>query len=146
MFFLGEYTHSIDEKGRLTIPARFREALGTGSVITRGFDKNLMIYTAEAFAQVVAKARALSPTVSDNRDLLRMLFSNACEIEFDKIGRIVIPPYLRQYAGLGGEVAVVGTGLNIEVWSREAWDGQLAAMNDPEANARRFAALDLATG
>ncbi len=146
MFFLGEYTHSIDEKGRLTIPVKFRDLLGPGSVITRGFDSNLMIYTAEAFAQIGTKAIALSPTVQDNRALLRLIFSSASEIELDKTGRIVIPPFLRQYAGLNGDVTFVGTGLNIEVWSKEGWDQQLNAMNDPDVNARRFATLDLGAG
>lgn len=142
--FMGEYTHAIDEKGRLTIPAKFREQLAKGAVITRGFDKNLLIYTAEAFAGLTARARTLSPTDPTHRALLRLSFSGASEVEPDKQGRILVPPFLRQYAELDGECQIVGVGEYIEVWSRAGWEAQLQVINDPALNAQRFAATNLA--
>ena len=142
--FMGEYNHALDEKGRLTIPARFREALAQGAVITRGYERYLLIYTAEAFAALTARARTLSPTDPDHRALLRLAFSGASEAEPDKQGRILLPAFLREYAVLDSECVIVGVGDYIEVWSRAGWDEQLAVINDPGLNARRFAGMNLA--
>ncbi len=142
--FMGEYTHAIDDKGRLTIPARFREALAQGAVVTRGFEKYLLVYTAEAFANLTARARTLTPTDPNHRLLLRLAFSGAGEAEPDKQGRILVPPFLRDYAELTGECVIVGVGEYIEVWSRAGWDAQLQVINDPALNAQRFAGMNLA--
>jgi MraZ protein len=142
--FMGEYTHAVDDKGRLTIPAKFRDELEEGAVITRGFEKYLLIYTAEAFSGLTARTRALTPTDPDHRALLRLAFSGASEAEPDKQGRILIPPFLRTYAELDGECVIVGVGDYIEVWSRAGWDEQLKTINDPALNAQRFAAMNLA--
>ncbi len=142
--FMGEYAHAIDDKGRLTIPARFRDSLGQGAVVTRGFDKNLILYTVEAFRNLSTRTRALSPTDPTHRALLRMAFSSASEAEPDKQGRILIPPFLREYAELVDECVVVGVGDYIEVWSRAAWAAQLETINDPALNAQRFAGMNLA--
>ncbi|MGH2523526.1 MAG: division/cell wall cluster transcriptional repressor MraZ [Anaerolineales bacterium] len=144
--FLGEFTHAIDDKGRLTVPAKFRHELEEGAVFTRGYEKCLLIYTAENFRRLSARAESLSPTDPENRALLRFAFSGASEMAPDKQGRILIPPFLRDYAGLDGECVIVGVGQYVEVWSKESWAEQLKQLNDPDANARRFAALDLATG
>lgn len=146
MFFLGEYTHAIDDKGRLTVPVKYRDAFVEGAVVTRGYDRNLSLYTSSVFDQIAAKARGFSPTVPQNRELMRMLFAGASSSRLDKTGRIAIPGYLREYAGLDGEVVIAGVGGHLEVWSQAGWVEQLHALNDPEANARRFGALDLATG
>ena len=143
--FLGEFTHAIDDKGRLTIPAKFREELSNGAFMTRGFEKYLLIYTAEAFSRLTMRAKTLSPTDPENRALLRLAFSGASEAALDKQGRIHIPPFLRAYADLNGECVIVGVGDYIEVWSKSDWDEQLKIVNDPVINARRFAALDLST-
>lgn len=142
--FMGEYTHAIDDKGRLTIPARFREALAPGAVLTRGYERYLMLYTAEAFAALTARARTLTPTDPNHRALLRLAFSGASEAEPDKQGRVLIPPFLREYAGLEGECVVVGVGDYIEIWSKAGWDDQLKLINDPALNAQRFAGMNLA--
>lgn len=142
--FLGEFTHAIDEKGRLTIPVKFREALAPGAVITRGYERYLLIYTAEAFGVLTARARTFSPTDPDHRALLRLAFSGASEVEPDKHGRLLLPGFLRDYAGLEGECVIVGVGDYIEVWSRAGWDEQLKVINDPALNARRFATMNLA--
>ncbi len=144
--FMGEFTHSIDDKGRLTIPARFREDLAYGAVLTRGYDKDLLLYTAEAFKRITARAETLSPTDPEHRALLRLTFSGASEIVPDRQGRILVPPYLREYAGLENECVIVGVGNSIEIWSRDGWAQQLQMLNDSTQNAARFAALNLATG
>jgi MraZ protein len=141
--FMGEFTHSIDDKGRLTIPAKFRDGLAGGAVVTRGFEQNLLIYPSEIFQRLTVSARTFSPTDPDNRALLRMAFSGASDDVLDKQGRIHIPPFLRVYAELSGECVVVGVGDYIEVWSQSGWDDQLKSINNPELNARRFAALNL---
>jgi MraZ protein len=143
--FMGEFTHAIDDKGRLTIPAKFREELAAGAVVTRGFDKNLLIYTLEAFKRLTVRAKTLSPTDPDNRALLRLAFSGASDAALDKQGRLHVPPFLRTYSNLNGECVIVGVGDYVEVWSREGWDEQLKVVNDPAINAKRFAALNLAT-
>jgi len=144
--FLGEYTHGIDDKGRLTIPAKVREELEAGAVITRGFEKYLLVYKADDFTRLTARTAMLSPTDPENRALLRLAFSGANEGVPDKQGRILIPPFLRAYAGieLGAECVIVGVGVNLEIWSKAGWDQQLRIVNDPELNAKRFASLDLA--
>lgn len=142
--FMGEYAHALDDKGRLTIPARFREALNQGAVITRGFENYLLIYTVEAFQRLTARTRTLSLTDPTHRALLRMAFSGAADVEPDRQGRILIPPFLRAYAGLDGDCVVVGVGDYIEVWNRASWEAQLQSINDPALNAQRFAAMNLA--
>lgn len=141
--FMGEYTHSLDDKGRLTIPVKFRAQLAQGAVITRGFEKYLLIYTGEAFQKLTERASALSPTDPNHRALLRLAFSGASEAEPDKNGRIILPPFLRSYAEIETECVIVGVGEYIEVWSRAGWEEQLRQVNDPDTNAQRFAALNL---
>lgn len=144
--FLGEFNHAIDDKGRLTIPARYRADLEAGAVVTRGYDQCLFVYTSESFQKFTDRAQTLSPTDPENRALLRFAFSGASEAVPDKQGRILIPEFLREYARLEGECVIVGIGQYIEVWSKAGWAEQLAIVNDPAANAARFAALNLATG
>ena len=144
--FLGEYQHLIDDKSRLTIPAKFREALAKGCVITRGFEKNLIIYTTKEFGELIKRSHQMSATDPESRDLKRFIFAGASEATPDKSGRVLISPALRTHAALDSEVFVIGVGQHIEVWSKAAWEEQLVKMNDPEANSRRFAALNLSTG
>jgi MraZ protein len=144
--FMGEYTHSLDDKGRLTIPARFREELAYGAVLTRGYDRYLLLYTSEAFKRITARAETLTPTNPENRALLRLTFSGAAEVVPDRQGRIVVPPYLREYAGIDSECVVVGVGHFVEVWSKDGWNEQLQKLNDPAINAARFSTLNLAPG
>ena len=144
--FMGEFTHAIDEKGRLTIPAKFREELERGAVITRGYEKYLLIYTADTFKRLTERAESLSPTDPENRALLRLTFSGASDGVPDKQGRLLLPPFLREYASLNGECVIVGVGQYVEVWSKDGWAEQLKIVNDPAINAKRFADLNLATG
>ena len=139
MFFLGQYNHNLDEKGRLTIPARFRDTLvDEGAYIMQGFDTNLIVLTEATFDMISQRLNQASLTDATARLLRRLLFSTASRAEFDKAGRILIPQYLRVTAGIDSEAVVVGAGKYIEIWSTERWSGQLALLQDPEANASRF--------
>ncbi|HRE29627.1 MAG TPA: division/cell wall cluster transcriptional repressor MraZ [Anaerolineales bacterium] len=141
--FLGEYAHTLDTKGRLTIPVKFREALAGGGVVTRGYDKNLYLYTRAAFEQLTERLRVLSTTDPNHRALLRLQFSGASEADVDAQGRILVPSFLREYAALNGECLVVGVGDYVEIWSRAGWDEQLAIINNAGLNAERFADIKL---
>ncbi len=146
--FLGEFTHAIDEKGRLTIPSKIREALEAGAVITRGYDKHILLYTASDFQRLNERTASLSLTNPENRALMRQAFSGADIVAPDKQGRILVPPFLREYAGigLGTDCVIVGIGSCLEIWSKDGWQEQLKIVNDPDLNAKRFAALDFAPG
>jgi MraZ protein len=144
--FLGQYQHSMDAKGRLTIPSRFRELLvSDGAYVTLGFDQNLLVLTEPFFLQVSERVRRMSLTEPHARLLKRLIFSSAERVEVDKAGRILIPEFLRKAAGLDGEAVVVGAGDYIEVWEPKRWEGQLDLLQDAEANTQRFAVLDLST-
>ena len=119
--FLGEYLHSMDNKGRLAIPARFRSKIERGAVLTRGIDACLYVYPMETWEQ---KARELDAAIIDPRQrrlIERRFFGMALEVELDSQGRIVIPVRFRQYASLGSEAMVIGTRDRFEVWSTANW-------------------------
>ncbi len=141
--FLGQYRHTLDEKGRLTIPARFRDELAAGAYLTQGFDRNLRLLTQAAFEAIFARLSAMNTTDPVTRELRRLLFANATQVEPDRVGRILIPQFLRQVAGLDGEAVIVGVGESIEIWSPTAWDEQVARLSNVDANSQRFAELDL---
>jgi MraZ protein len=142
--FLGQYKHTIDNKGRLTIPSRFRELLlAEGAFISQGFERNLMVRTVPAFEELSRKVEALSQTAPTSRLLKRLIFSTAEKVDIDKAGRILIPEFLRQSAGLQGETIIVGAGDYFEIWAPENWAAQDAELQDSEANAQRFELLDL---
>jgi MraZ protein len=143
--FLGRYDHTIDEKGRITVPARFRELLEDGAYITRGLDKNLMILTSSSFDVMSDRITKMSLTNPLARDLRRVLFSGADRVDVDRAGRMLIPAFLREYAQLGSSVTVVGSGDYFEIWSTEAWQAQDQRLEASETNTERFAALDLST-
>ena len=144
--FLGQFTHTIDDKGRLTIPVRFREALSSGAYITQGFERNLMVYTTQSFEKLAQRANTLSTTDPEVRAVRRVIFGGATEVGLDASGRILIPPFLRNYAHLDGETTIVGTGEYFEIWNAESWENELVSVVDPDTNAQRFAAFDLSTG
>lgn len=122
--FLGEYDHTIDDKGRLTVPAKFREELADGLVVTRGLDQCLLIYPAAEWYRLYERVSALSLTDRRARAFRRRFFSAASDAIPDNQGRVVIPPRLREYAALNGNVVVTGAGNYIEVWSPENWEGE----------------------
>ena len=124
--WLGEFEHSIDDKGRLAVPARFRAALQDGLVMTRGLDRCLVIWDAETWRTQAERVRTLNPWQSDARRLQRHFFSGAVQMQPDKLGRVVIPQFLREYAQLDTEVVVVGLADRIEVWSSVEWQRERA--------------------
>jgi MraZ protein len=145
--FLGQYQHNIDEKGRMTIPARYRDLLATeGAYVTRGFDQNLMVLTVSYFEQVSKRVNSMSMTDHRARLLKRLIFSNAVLVTLDKAGRILIPQFLREAIHLNNEAVVVGAGGYFEIWSPEFWSGQTSLMQDTEKDALSFMDLDLSVG
>ena len=141
--FLGQFQHNLDEKGRLMIPARFRELLAAGAFISQGFDRCLMVMTDMYFRQVYDRISAMNLADPNTRLLRRFILSNAYPIEIDKVGRILVPQNLRQGILLESEAIVAGQGEYFEVWTPEEWNAQMAQLQDIETNNQRFATLDL---
>jgi transcriptional regulator MraZ len=128
--FVGEYLHSVDAKGRLALPARFRSKIERGAVLTRGIEQCLYVFPTETWEQ---KGRELAEAVIDPRQrrlIERRFFGMAFECELDGQGRIVIPAKFRTYARLNGEATVVGARDRIEVWSNELWEAYATEMQD----------------
>lgn len=140
--FLGRYSHSIDDKGRVAIPSRFREFFRGQGVLTRGIDRCLTLYPLETWQPLAEKVSALSISDPDARAFRRMVFAEAAIVEFDRQGRILLPPELRAYAGLEREAIIVGVHTYIELWSPEGWANQaeLLAAEGPSI-AQRLASL-----
>jgi MraZ protein len=119
--FLGKHERNLDDKGRLAIPARFREHLPTGSVITVAPEECVRVYPPEEWEAVAMQNRVSAGTSSQDRNLARVLFSMAAELEFDAQGRTRIPGSLREKAGIADSVVVVGVNNVVEIWSQERW-------------------------
>ncbi|MEJ8304250.1 division/cell wall cluster transcriptional repressor MraZ [Saccharibacillus sacchari] len=120
--FMGEYKHNIDDKGRMIMPAKFRDKLGTSCVITRGLDQCLFVYSEQEWELLERKLNNLPLMKSDARAFTRFFFSGAAECEWDKQGRANLPANLREYAQLDKECVVIGAGSRVEIWSRDNWD------------------------
>ncbi len=120
--FMGEYQHNIDAKGRLIVPAKFREGLGTNFVVTKGLDNCLFAYTNEEWKIFEEKVAKLPLTNKDARKFVRFFFSGAVECDTDNQGRVMIPVNLREYAGIKKEVISIGVSNRIEIWSKENWN------------------------
>jgi MraZ protein len=144
--FLGRYEHTIDEKGRLTIPVRYRELLANGAYVSQGFDHNLMVLPAPSFEQMFVHVNQMSMTDPTARQLKRFVFSSAERVDFDRAGRLLLPQFLRDAVRLDGTAIIVGVGDFFEIWSPEYWSQQNELLQDTEANNQRFAALNLSFG
>lgn len=118
---MGEYAHNIDRKGRLIMPAKFRDELGEHVVVNRGLDGCLYVYTVSQWEEVYAKLSSLPSTTKDARMYQRMMLSKACECEMDSQGRILIPSSLVSLAGLEKECLIIGVANHLEIWSKERW-------------------------
>ncbi len=118
---LGEFKHNLDLKGRMAIPAKFREELKSGAIITRGLDNCLFIFTNKEWEVLAQKLMALPLAQSNSRAFARLMLSGAMDVELDAQGRILVPDYLRQYANLKKQVVVTGLYNRIEVWDAEEW-------------------------
>ncbi|SDY76358.1 MraZ protein [Evansella caseinilytica] len=123
---MGEYHHTVDEKGRMIIPAKFREELGPAFVVTRGMDKCLFVYPEQEWRQLEQKLKSLPFTKKDARAFTRFFFSGATECELDKQGRVNLAPTLRSYAQLEKECVVIGVSNRVEIWSKEIWEDYFA--------------------
>ena len=130
--FVGEYHHSIDHKGRVSIPVKFRPKLAEGCVITRGLDSSLFIYTQKEWQKLATKLSQLPIGQARARSFARLMFSGAADLCLDKQGRIMIPAYLRDYGGIKTEVVICGLFSRIEVWDKKKWE-QYKAESEKEA-------------
>lgn len=144
--FTGRYQHAIDEKGRLTIPARYRELLADGAFITQGFDHNLMVMTSATFHAISQTTHSMSITDPRARLLKRLLYSSGERVDVDRAGRILIPQFLREATGMDSEVLVAGVGEYFEIWSLDRWAEQARQLDDLDANAELFAAFNIPAG
>ena len=120
--FIGEYNHTIDSKGRLIVPSKFREALGDEFVVTKGLDGCLFVYPMEEWTAFTDKLKDLPLTKKDARQFSRFFLAGAASCEVDKQGRILIPSVLREFAGLEKDAVLVGVSSRIEIWSRSNWE------------------------
>lgn len=119
---IGEYQHTIDEKKRLAIPAKLRKELGKGAVLTRGLDNCLALYSLREWKKLADKLSKLPTGQIEARGLARVILSGAAEVEFDGLGRILVPDYLKQYATIGKNVVVAGVFNHLEIWDQKQWE------------------------
>lgn len=120
--FMGEYRHSLDDKNRLIMPAKFRDNLSGSFVITRGLDKCLFVYSKDEWANITDKLKTLPFTKKDARNFMRFFLSGATAVEFDKQGRCQIAQNMIEYADIKKDCVIVGVYDRIEIWSKENWD------------------------
>jgi MraZ protein len=126
--FYGTHEHTIDEKNRLTLPAKFRDSLADGVVLVRGIDGTVDVYPRKSWEAGVERITALDSLTRGAREMKRFVFAGATVTEVDKQGRVLVPPDLARHAGLGKEVAVVGVHDHIEIWDRPAWADHVSAI------------------
>lgn len=119
--FIGEYTISMDAKGRIAIPAKFRSLLNTAAVVTRGLDQSLFLYPRKEWEVIAGKLAMLPLSKANSRAFSRLMLAGAWDIELDKQGRIMIPEYLRKFASLSRKIVVAGLYNRIEIWDEQAW-------------------------
>ncbi len=123
--FLGTYTPRLDEKGRVILPAKFREELSAGLVLTRGQERCLYVFSAQEFQRVYEQMRSAPLSSKQARDYIRVFLSGASDEQPDKQGRVTIPQALRDYAGLGKDLTVIGSGARAEIWDSAVWNSYL---------------------
>lgn len=120
--FIGEYSHSLDAKGRLAVPVKFRAELERGAVVTRGIDQCLVLYTLKEWNALAEKIAQLPQNHVNTRAMSRLLLAGAMDVQIDKQGRIILPDYLRKYAGIGKKAVVAGLYNKIEIWDEGTWE------------------------
>ena len=140
--FMSEYNHSIDPKGRVIVPVKFRESLGTEFVVTKGLDGCLFVFPNEEWNIFEEKLKSLPMSNKDARKFVRFFLAGAAVVELDKQGRILIPPVLRECAGLEKDVVVVGVGNRVEIWDKGRWD-DATTFNDMDEIAEHMSDLGL---
>lgn len=127
--FLGSHIHNLDTKGRLAVPARFRDELADGVVLTRGFDKCIALYPLAAWETLAARINELSIADANVRQFRRMVFSEAVDVQLDGQGRILVPAALRAFAGIEREAMVIGVHSSVEIWHPERWSSTAATLD-----------------
>ncbi|MBQ9942477.1 MAG: division/cell wall cluster transcriptional repressor MraZ [Christensenellaceae bacterium] len=141
---IGEYSHNLDPKGRVFIPAKFREELGEKFIVSRGIGQCLFVFAENAWIELAGKLKSIPITDQKAQVFLRMLFASACECEPDKQGRILLPARLREYAGFQKEVVAIGVMSRVELWAAETWDSYSAASGeDYEETLQKLAELGI---
>jgi len=144
MFFMGQFYHNLDEKGRLTVPASFRDRLNSdGSILMQGFDNNLLLITSPLYDQLAQKVNRMSLTDQNARLLRRVIFSRAQDVQLDRSGRILLPQFLRNHAGVDAEAVIVGAGHYVEIWSPDMWTAQSDKIENVHEFGDLFSNLDL---
>jgi MraZ protein len=126
--FYGEYEHSVDEKSRLTFPARFRHSLAAGVVLARGIEQNIDVYPSDTWHERMDRIARLDSLNREAREMKRYVFAGAALSELDRQGRVLIPPHLASHAGIGKDVVVIGVHDHCEIWDRGAWAAHLSAI------------------
>ncbi len=140
----GEYEHAIDDKGRVTVPAKFRARLDGGLVVTKGIDPCLWLYPADVWAELAQEINSLPVTDPKAREFKRQAFGGASHSVPDRQGRVILPPYLREYADIDNQAVIIGLFDHCEIWSPNRWrDRQLRSDNNPEERAAQFASLGI---
>ncbi len=140
--FMGEYNHTIDAKGRLIVPSKFREALGDTFVVTKGLDGCLFVYDNKEWNAFEEKLKSLPLTNKEARQFARFFLAGAAEVEVDKQGRILVPNILREFAQISRDVVLIGVASRIEIWSKERFEG-IASFEDMDEIAEHMAELGL---
>jgi MraZ protein len=120
--FIGEYQHTVDEKGRLAIPAKFRKALSKGAVITRGLDSCLFVFTVGEWKVLAAKLASLPMSQANSRAFARLMLAGAMDVKLDSQGRVMLPEYLRKYAKVGRDTVIAGLYSRLEIWDSKVWE------------------------
>jgi MraZ protein len=140
--FMGEYNHTVDAKGRMIMPAKFREQLGEQFVVTKGVDGCLYVYSSEEWGRIEEKFREVNLTTKDARKYMRFFFAGAATCDVDKQGRILIPPVLRNFAGLEKDVVLVGVMTKIEIWDKAKYE-EASSYDDMDEIVEHMAELGL---
>ena len=141
--FTGEYRHTVDDKGRIAVPARFRVQLGAGAVVSRWLDACLAIHTQQGWEDLATKVAALPITDQASRRFQRFVFAGAAEVELDRQGRILLPAFLRDAIALGSEAVVVGSRDHAEIWVPSTWADYGQGLEDPQELAEAFQGLGI---
>jgi MraZ protein len=141
--FTGEYRHSVDDKGRIAVPSKFRAQLDSGAVVSRWLDNCLAIHTMAGWQALADKVATLPIADESARLFQRFIFAGAVELALDGQGRVLVPTYLRDTAGLGGEAVVVGSRDHAEIWAPARWDDYRRGLEDPDTLAAAVAGLGI---
>ncbi len=141
--FTGEYRHSVDDKGRIAVPAKVRTQLAGGAVVSRWLDQCLAIHTRDGWDALATKVAVLPITDPGSRLFQRFVFAGAFEADLDRQGRVVVPAYLREMAGLADEAVIVGSRDHAEIWSPARWDDYRRSLDDPDSLAKALDGLGI---